>query len=153
MIQAVLESMNMASCLRWQKYPWICARVARHVDHLSHLPRPHHQSYTSQVFHGPRPLSLSLSHTLVLALPLYHLFCWVVMFDIPLGPMHKGTCSLQLLVMTEFRRMISDPNWPGEYQHGQLLEVVIMDSSVSFLDLCVCDESCHKINLSETFTF
>lgn len=27
------------------------------------------------------------------------------MFDIPLGPMHKG--SLQLLVMTEFIRMIS----------------------------------------------
>lgn len=132
--------MNMANCLRWQKYPWIYARVARHLDHLSHLPRPHHQSHTSQVFHGPRPLSLSLTHTLVLALLLYQVFCWIVMFDIPLGPMHNG--SLQLLVMTEFIRMISALE---SINMADCLRWWLWTVPLAFWINVVCDESCHKL--------
>jgi len=34
----------------------------------------------------------------------------------------KIAYSCWSVVMTEFRRMISDPSRPGEYEHGQLLE-------------------------------
>jgi len=40
----------------------------------------------------------------------------------------KVAYSCWSVVMTEFRRMVSDPSRPGEYEHGQLLEVA--------MDLC-----------------